>query len=95
MGHEGMQTSCNRRDYPPAPGSALGKHIASCRVRLRVRRRPLIRETREGASAFLNIPSTIGGTLHIEKSHESFERIYERIYDTCWRYYRELEHSLA
>ena len=26
-----------------------------------------------------------------EKSHESFERIY----DTCWRYYRELEHSLA
>lgn len=29
--------------------------------------------------------------MDIEKSHESFERIY----DTCWRYYRELEHSLA
>ena len=29
--------------------------------------------------------------MKVEKSHESFERIY----GTCWRYYRELEHSLA
>ena len=35
--------------------------------------------------------STIGETLDIEKSHESFEHIY----NTCWRYYRGLEHSLV
>ena len=29
--------------------------------------------------------------MNIEKSHESLERIY----NTCWRYYRKLEHSLA
>ena len=52
MGHEGMQTSCNRRRRPPCPGVSLRQSIASCRVRLRVRRRPLIRETWEGASAF-------------------------------------------
>ena len=52
MGHAGDADVLQRALAPPCPRVSLRQSIASCRVRLRVRRRPLIRETREGASAF-------------------------------------------
>lgn len=56
-----------------------------------MRRRPLDRDDRGGGVGVFKYTIDHRRDLGYRKSHESFERIY----NTCWRYYRELEHSLA